>query len=88
MGVESWCAAVLAVAVWPLVVVVIVVVVVLFAKADQQPALLSAIADLVRAARGVPASANAAPQRDPTGQQTDAAEPPVPETAGSSPGTG
>lgn len=49
---ESWWPAILAIAVWPAAVVLIVIVVLALTKSDQQPAVLRAIAELVRAVRG------------------------------------
>jgi hypothetical protein len=52
---ESLWPAILAIAAWPAGVVVIVIVVLLLTRGEQQPAVLRAIAELVRAVRGVPA---------------------------------
>jgi hypothetical protein len=49
---ESWWPAALALAVWPVCIVVIVVVVLMLSRGDQQAAVLRAIAEVVRAARG------------------------------------
>ncbi|QYN41110.1 hypothetical protein K1T35_48090 (plasmid) [Pseudonocardia sp. DSM 110487] len=51
---ESLWPAILAIAAWPAGVVVIVIVVLLLTRGEQQPAVLRAIAELVRAVRGVP----------------------------------
>lgn len=64
MNPESWWPAVLAVAAWPVGVVVIVIVVLLLTRGDQQPAVLRAIADLVRAVRAVPHPGALEPEAD------------------------
>jgi len=76
VGVEVWWPALLAIVVWPAVVVVVVVVVLLLARGDQQPAVLSAVADLVRAVRGLPGGQTVEPKRAGRDQHV---VPPVPE---------
>jgi hypothetical protein len=69
---ESWWPAILAVAAWPAGIVVIVIVVLLLTRGDQQPAVLRAIAELVRAVRGVPEAGLPEPQQVQADQPTAA----------------
>lgn len=58
-AIEQWWPAVVAVAAWPAGIVVIVVAVLLLAPRDRQAAVLTGIAELVRAVRSSPAAVTA-----------------------------
>lgn len=69
---ESLWPAILAIAAWPAGVVVIVIIVLLLTRGEQQPAVLRAIAELVRAVRGVPEAGLLEPQQVQTDQPSAA----------------
>jgi hypothetical protein len=71
---ESLWPAILAIAAWPAGVVLIVIAVLLLTRGEQQPVVLRAIAELVRAVRDVPTPGPLEPQSIQVDQRSAAAE--------------